>query len=1410
MANDTVQTAIYRLGYETKDSVQQLKQTDQAVQAVVKSTEQLSVSEEKVTRATRSATGEMERLLAKLDPTVRAEQQLQRTLEQVNRLQNEGVGSTQQHTRAVELAEEKFRKLTAANDNFATSSQNATKSTGAFTDMLGLARTGLAAFGVTLGVAGLVQFGRSVLNTAANLSEQAEQLGLNVVQMQAYRASLVVAGGSMDQADRIFARFADRLGSLREGNEAVAKSFDKIGLSAADLDGEPTEAMAKFAQAAMRIEDEQRRVALINDVLGEKLGGVMIPVLKDWAKGADEVTAAAKRLGVVVEEDLGTKADAAADKLTIAFARLRTEATPAVVALTEAIANFVTGLSKIPDKPVSGILEALGLPYYAHLYEQATGTGPGTAPFAGPRVPAADYSGRATAPPAGQASTNWTQFDTAMAFFNNPSTKELEEARRAREKATQEALREQEQFADAIVAIKVATNKAVSDLADKQLKEEADARQETLKRERELEEAKREQIKLTNKLEVEMQQAADRAAKESADSVQRYWDDIGRSVSDSFHRFFDDIFIDGEISFGNLWKSIKSSFGQMLSDMATQALVQPIIMPIVQSFQGFAGSFGGGIPIPGGIAGPNGVPTYGSAAGAASGIGGLGNMLGLGLGSLGTMGGIFGSTGAGISAGFGTGIGAGTLSMAPVSTAGILGGTAGLAGVLGAAGLGALGGGMFASLIGGNQTGGSIGGGIGAALGMMTPLGPLGALLGGLAGSAIGGMFGNNEPSNYTAFANFGSDFSLVGGLSGDKPNQATLAAAAQAGQAISEAAKLLEAAGIELASNVMRLRIGQRDTSKLQLSTGGFIDVGPAGDVEAAVKGTLNYLLQNATSSNATVQQVLSSWSGRGGVSMENLEQIISDIDFATGLENLSFVEEKLTASEQVLKAITEQFEAAITRAQELGIETAKVEEARDRAIAKLRDDANAANQEAIDTLVNPTAAAWHALARMQEERMKEMQALGADVALLERRNLLERQEFLKNLNEEQRAQMAGLVDFAEDLTARIRELQAVALTAIDEQIREANRFANEMRALARQYEQSSSSLGAARNGFLVGNLSPLSPIGQYQESRTQLESLRSLALSGNIDALRDLPGAAQTFLQHSLNVNASTSAYGADFSMVQALLDAAKAKSDAVGAGATSAADLAEQQVTLLEAIKETLSSESPDAALFREQLAALDAISAASATMVAQLGLGLNVLDAPTLRSALLDLLHAIDATATPTPVVVPTLPGEPLPGTATGGSGGGMVQPGSVIGANGQIIDYVPDDILAAFGGDRNAALAFLASVGSANPLPYPSQHSGIPQDLIDLYGSEQAYHDAVAGMQNATPPPGATPEMMAAAWQQANANYDPAVFAAMVEQFSQAMGQQTQAVQQQTKAVDQLVRTVTNGFLGSFFKKNRAA
>jgi hypothetical protein len=1092
LAGNLTTLAVYKAtldpsGFEA--GAQRVEQSAKRVTAAVDGITEKTVKAGK--DATQSAEG-FQRFFASIDKNVGRAQEYQRAVDRLNSFQRAGVVSANEYAVAQESIRRKYQDLSQAQDV-------AAKGTANFGNALNIARGFLGAFGVALSVQALVQWGKSVIESASALGEQAQQIGVTTDALQAYRSVMELSGGKAAQMDQILARLNDRIGEAQMKSGAARDAFVAMGISANDVAGGPDRALPKLAQAALRIGNEQERVNKLNDIFGDKLGRFLLTGLRDYADGYDSVVKRAKELGVVLDKDLIKAADDAADRTALAFQRLKTATAPIIIWFTDSISSLVESFSQLGRVTGNPDIFPGTNRVNANSMLNPNRKASGIYPTPDGSFPASSNNGSAWVSQAEEAAND------ARLEAIEKETKARQDAADKWRKAELDAARDVDKataslLATSLAAINTRTNAALDN--------------------------SREYAGLLKKIEDDARDAAVDAWQGSWDKIVAQWDRTTRDLNTISNGFFDEFFDTGVLNFERLGASFKNIWSRALSDIITKQL-NPLFASMAQGMQSIlSGGSGGNI------------------MGAIGGMGSLGaGLSGFGLGQVGN------------------------------------------------------------SILGGNQTNGMIGGAIGGIAGSV--FGPLGSFAGSAIGSLIGGAFGPSKPSNYTAYANFGADYSVIGGLAGDKPNAQTTAAAQTAGQAIAQAAASLSAAGITLTQGVTRLLIGSRDASKLQLSSGGYVNVGAAGDVQGAVSGSLNYLLGGASASDANSQRVLDKYRSSGGINPSNLEALLNDVNFAKSLADLKLTGDELSEAEQALKAVTDQFDAVIERAKALGLEYGNIEQQRADAVAKLGQAMNTQAQAAIDQFINPTAAAYQAMMDEQEQRVKDAKVLGADVALIERRNDLERQAFLRDLNNEQRVALKGIVDLALDYTDAINLARRAALDAVDDQISAASRFANEMRSVAKSYQASALSLGQAKGAFLVGDLSALSPMDQYASARSQFSALAKKAVGGDRDAMGALPGLAQSFLTQSLNVNATNTQYGKDFSFVQDLLGQAQGSAQRLGKTYDAQAVAAERQISALEQIKEQLSRESPDADLLRTQIDLLNSIASSSAATALKLG-------------------------------------------------------------------------------------------------------------------------------------------------------------------------------------------------------------
>lgn len=485
--------------------------------------------------------------------------------------------------------------------------------------------------------------------------------------------------------------------------------------------------------------------------------------------------------------------------------------------------------------------------------------------------------------------------------------REAEEAARRASQRVQTALQQQEDERRRAGERREREDQAILERSSQRVQNAVQRAEEERRRE---EERAREQRDREAQRELEQREAANR----------RVTDDIVRYGAEAFADMFE--------ANGRGWRgmldSFASTFRRLIARLAAEAIIRPIIAPIVSGLG--LGSFGGSV---GGASAGGGI---GDILGLGSSInnltgGGIANWLGLGSGGISGV--VDGINAWGASTGiFGNGITAAmqgpTLTGAPLGSlaqSGWLSGSTTLLGTLGALGSGFGIGTTLNSLIGGKSEGGMVGSGVGSAAGaiigsIIPGVGTvLGALLGGSGGGLLGGLIGPDR--NRPPF--WGVEISADNGLlgtrtSGGKRDNGQLnQLLAQTEQEIASLNQMLRATGIEIAGATM-------------------IGSDPADPDRPANLGAA-FSRFRFTAANANLNRALS------GRSFASSQELGAAADWVLNTYNV------LTAStspaEQFaaqIKAVNDNFAAAIAQARQFGLETEKLAQAQRRATETLR----------------------------------------------------------------------------------------------------------------------------------------------------------------------------------------------------------------------------------------------------------------------------------------------------------------------------------------------------------------------------------------------------------------------------------------------------------------------------------------
>jgi len=471
--------------------------------------------------------------------------------------------------------------------------------------------------------------------------------------------------------------------------------------------------------------------------------------------------------------------------------------------------------------------------------------------------------------------------------------------------------------------------------------------------------------------------------------VSRQRDEEAKQAAEDQRRrveeFNDEVLQEAADTIAGLWKGGKDGLEdtlqywkqrilQWLSEMAAKLILQPIIAPILQSAGIGAGALGsstGGIGANFGSQGVGGVTSIGSALGS---LGGSIDKLGMQLG-------LQGST-------------ARTPDMLKLDAQGLFGTETFLSDVLGGA-LGGIGlGGTTAALTGGNSLGGSIGGLVGGALGSF--LGPIGSMVGGIVGGFLGGLIGP-KPTNATARVDFDEYYTRTQ-VPFSKETAETRSAINNAADQIVGVVQALESVGTTFNDRLTAIALGTRDPSYIQFESGKLLR-SAVGDPNALALTAIKELVRTASFESESLGIVAKR-------DFSSLEDLTSALDFVRNTYDvITGARPALTATEQAMKDLGEGLKAARREAEKLGLSVDKLD-------IGARNLFNRDINDQIRAITDPVGLALEEFERGAIARVEMAKKLGADLVNVERLNALQREQVLKQAQEQSFAGLKSLID--------------------------------------------------------------------------------------------------------------------------------------------------------------------------------------------------------------------------------------------------------------------------------------------------------------------------------------------------------------------------------------------------------------
>lgn len=196
---------------------------------------------------------------------------------------------------------------------------------------------------------------------AGDLGEQAEQVGVNTDQLQAYRLAAAQAGIESEQMDVALTKLAKSMGAAKDGGKEMIARFEELGVKLLDARGElrpVADVLPEVARGILAVGSSSQRTAILQDLFG-KSGAKMATVLGDIAKGNDALIQSAREQNAIISPDAIAAWDTLGDRMKVTQQKFSTLVAEFGARFALPGIEILNGMLESTKKELEGILSVL-------------------------------------------------------------------------------------------------------------------------------------------------------------------------------------------------------------------------------------------------------------------------------------------------------------------------------------------------------------------------------------------------------------------------------------------------------------------------------------------------------------------------------------------------------------------------------------------------------------------------------------------------------------------------------------------------------------------------------------------------------------------------------------------------------------------------------------------------------------------------------------------------------------------------------------------------------------------------------------------------------------------------------------------------------------------------------------------
>lgn len=262
-------------------------------------------------------------------------------------------------------------------EKFSRNSNRGLSSTAAKFDLVGRSARMLGPLMAGVSFGALIAGAQSAVSSLDEIGKTADRIGITTDALQELRVVAESAGVTFAQTDTALEKFSKGLGEASLGIGQARIALDRLNLEGADLQAMGLDgALGAVADAMADIADPTERTALAMQLFGRS-GSGMLTLLREGSVGMNQMREDARALGVVVDEALIRKAEAAQTQLDLMARVIKANVSVALIELAPLLVSTANGMASIAQSlsglslgfnPLPELLDADGVRALADEY----------------------------------------------------------------------------------------------------------------------------------------------------------------------------------------------------------------------------------------------------------------------------------------------------------------------------------------------------------------------------------------------------------------------------------------------------------------------------------------------------------------------------------------------------------------------------------------------------------------------------------------------------------------------------------------------------------------------------------------------------------------------------------------------------------------------------------------------------------------------------------------------------------------------------------------------------------------------------------------------------------------------------------------------------------------------------------